>query len=282
MINNIKSIYLKKIVFSYVNESSKLKIMKYNNNLKNMMNINLINYRIFSRRYIIFENKEKGKEYTFNDKLIFAGEYLNGKRNGKGKEYDENGNLKFEGNYINGKKSGKGKEFNKEGDLIFEGDYLNGKRNGKGKEYYINYFSKERILKYDGDYLNGERNGRGKEYNEDGEIEYEGEFLYGKRRKDKNIIYKTSHEVEHNIFLEEIEKEITIYPEYEFESEYLNEERTGKTKEYHEGSLIFEGEYLKGKRNGKGKEYYFGDLIFEGEYLNGKRWNGKIYNLKKK
>ena len=55
------------------------------------MNINLINYKIFSGRYIIYEEKGKGKEYDNEDYLIFEGEYLNGKKNGKAKEYDKNG-----------------------------------------------------------------------------------------------------------------------------------------------------------------------------------------------
>jgi len=39
-------------------------------------------------------------------------------------------------------------------------------------------------------------------------------------------------------------------------------------------NLIFEGEYLNGERNGKGKEYHDnGELFFEGEFLNGK---GKV------
>jgi len=56
-----------------------------------------------------------------------------------------------------------------------------------------------------------------------------------------------------------------------FEGEYINGEKNGNVKEYHEnGKLMFEGEYLKGKRNGKGIEYYSsGELRFEGEYLNG-------------
>ena len=44
------------------------------------MNINLINYKIFSGRYIIYEEKGKGKEYDNEDYLIFEGEYLNGKK----------------------------------------------------------------------------------------------------------------------------------------------------------------------------------------------------------
>ena len=70
------------------------------------MNINLFCYRLFSKKYIKYESKNKGKEYDFiNDNLLYEGEYLNGKRNGKGKKYYfQNGKLLFEGEYLNGKK----------------------------------------------------------------------------------------------------------------------------------------------------------------------------------
>ena len=85
-------------------------------------------------------------------------------------------------------------------------------------------------------------------------MEYEGEYLYGKKWNGKgydengNIIY-----------------------------ELIN--GNGKVKEYYDnGNLAFEGTYLNGKRNGKGKEYWIdGELEFEGEYLNGNR-KGKEYN----
>ena len=46
---------------------------------------------------IIRENYETGA-------FKYKGEYLNGKRHGKGKEYDYDDTLIFEGEYINGKK----------------------------------------------------------------------------------------------------------------------------------------------------------------------------------
>ena len=85
---------------------------------------------------------------------------------------------------------------------------------------------------------------RVKECNFDGETEFEGEYLNGKRYKGKGKEYNEDDEIE-------------------FEGEYLNGERNGKGKEYN---------------------YSNGKLKFEGEYLNGKRWNGTIYkhNSKKK
>ena len=129
MVDSIKSLYFTKIIFKIIQERTKLKIAKYNKNLQRIIDISLVNYKILSERYIIFEENGKGKEYNkYNDTLLFEGEYLNGKRNGKGKEYDCNGNLIFEGEYLNGKRNGKGKQYFQDGKLLFEGEYLNGIR----------------------------------------------------------------------------------------------------------------------------------------------------------
>ena len=65
------------------------------------MNINIINYKNFSGRYIITKPNGIRKEYLgYNDILIYEGGYLNEKRHDKGKEYDDyNGLLKYEGEY---------------------------------------------------------------------------------------------------------------------------------------------------------------------------------------
>ena len=116
------------------------------------------------------------------------------------------------------KRNGKG--YDENGKVIYE--LING--NGKVKEY-DNYGK----LEFEGEYLNGKRNGKGKEYAE-GKLKFEGE--------------------------------------------YLNVRRIGKGKEYNwnTGKISFEGEYLNGERHGKGKKYDGdGKLEFEGEYLNGRR-----------
>ena len=197
MYENIKSQYFMKLLFDYLEEKIKLKLIKYNKSLQNFFGKNLIKYKIFSGKYIIYETNNKGKEYdSYNDKLIFEGEYLNGERNGKGKEYNEDEKLIFEGEYLNGKRNGKGKKYNNDGKLIFEGEYMKGKiwngngydgkkncifelKNGNGivKSKYI--YSDE--IKYEIDYSNGLLNGKGKEYYYNGKLEFEGEYLNGKR-----------------------------------------------------------------------------------------------------
>jgi len=83
MLKKIKSPFIFKIILNYINEKKKLEIIKYNKSFQNKMNINLINYKFLSGKYIIYESKDKVKEYNgFDDSLIFEGEYLNGKRNG--------------------------------------------------------------------------------------------------------------------------------------------------------------------------------------------------------
>ena len=157
-LKNIKSKYIIKILFFNLDEKIKLKLIKYDKNLQNTIDINLNNYIFFSGRYIEFEADGKGKEYYgYNDELKFEGEYLNGERNGKGKEYYYNGQLKFEGEYLYDYKL-KGKNYYRSGKLKSEGEYINGKKNGKGKEYNNNG-----KLNFEGEYFN-DKKCIGKEY----------------------------------------------------------------------------------------------------------------------
>ena len=104
MLKNIKSSYFQSILFSYIDERQKLKVIKYNKSLQNNINISIINYKFFTGKYIIYDTNRNGKEYNgYDDRIIFEGEYLKGERNGKGKEYNEKGKLEFEGEYLNGK-----------------------------------------------------------------------------------------------------------------------------------------------------------------------------------
>ena len=177
MLKNVKSSYFIRIIFSFIYEKQKLKLIKYNKSFQKNMNISLINYKNFSGKYIIYEQNGKGKEYYYDGKLKIKGSYLNEKIwFGKGKEYYNNGILKYEGEYFKGEKNGKGKQFYDNGNIEFDGEYLNGKKNGKGKEYY-----KNGNLIFEGEYLNGERNGKGKEYHNNGKLKFEGKYLNGKK-----------------------------------------------------------------------------------------------------
>ena len=123
MLQNIKSSYFIKLIYTFVEEAQKLKLIRYNKSMQKNLDISIINYKFFSGRYIIYESNGIGKEYNgYDDILTFEGEYLNGQRHGKGKEYYYDDILTFEGEYLNGKRNGKGKEYNKHGKLIFEGE----------------------------------------------------------------------------------------------------------------------------------------------------------------
>jgi len=103
MMQNIKSSYFIKLIYTFIEEAQKLKLIRNNKSMQKNLNISIINYKHFSGRYIIYESNGIGKEYDgYDDTLIFEGEYLNGKRNGKGKEY-KYGKIIFEGEYLNGK-----------------------------------------------------------------------------------------------------------------------------------------------------------------------------------
>ena len=235
----------------------------------------------FEGEYLNGEKHGKGKVYNYNGELTFEGEYKSNKKwigkgfngadnivyelkDGKGyiKEY-RYGKLEFEGDFFNGQKSGKGKKYyNKK--LMFDGEYLYDMKL-KGKEY-IN----EKLV-YEGEYLfnkkyhgklydkNGnineiiQGNGKVKEYDSYGKLEFEGEYLNGKRNG-KGKEYSIGYLI--------------------FEGEYSNGQRNGKGRKYSFGAIKLEEENSNQQR--KEKDYNSNDkIIFEGEYLNGKRWNGK-------
>ena len=281
MLKKIRSLYILKNLFSYLEEKQKLKLIKFNKSLQKAIAINLTNYKFLSGNYIIIESNGKIKEYKgYSDNIIFEGEYLNGKRHAKGKEY-KNNKLVFEGEYLNGKRNGKGKKYNN-GKIIFDGVYLNNKilvgtqydekgvkiqeiNNiyGKGKEFEDNgklkfegeYSNGERngkgkeyyngILSFEGIYLNGKKKGKGKEYYSNGKIKFDGEYFYGIKWKGKGYDIMNN-----NIY--ELKKGKGFIKEYDFN-----------------GNLKYEGNYLNGRRNGIGKEYDDnGKLKFEGNYHN--------------
>jgi len=277
MIEHINSDFFQKIMFSYIEKGTKLKIIKYNKNLQIKIGINILHYKVYSGRFIIYEAKGKGKEYNgYKDQLVYEGEFLNGERNGQGKEYDENVRLIYEGEFKNGKRNGKGKEYNYRGELIYEGEFQKGKRNGKGKSFINGK------LRMDGEFLDDafilgiisdemgyisdeytDRNGYKTIKDDFGFQIFEGEFLNGR----KNGKGKEYYSLSHNLL---------------FEGKYLNGQRNGKGKEYNyreNKTIIFEGEYLNGKRNGNAKIYFKNGYVhIQGEYLFNKPWNVKYYD----
>ena len=160
--DSIKSIYIMKVILSYIISRRKYQLIIYNKNFQKKLKLDLEDYKRESGKYKIGEKTGKGIEYELDSNIkIFEGEYLNGKKHGKGKEYYNNGKIKFEGEYLNGYKI-KGKGYD-----IFNNEILIIENNGKGKEYYDNG-----KIQYEGEYFNGKR-WNGISYNYKGEKEYE-------------------------------------------------------------------------------------------------------------
>ena len=283
-----------------------MKLMRYNKSLQNKMDIDLIDYKVFSGKYIIYLENGIGIEYDIlTHERLFEGEYSKGERNGKGKEY--NGDfIKFEGNYLNGKRHGMGieyyynngsttieakitsekREFNIRSEIKFEGEYLNGKRwNGKiYKPNFSNYLNNKNDNNISGEIKSGK--GVVQEYNDLGSLLFQGEYVNGERNGkglecnlDGNLLFEGE-------YLNGKKWNGIVYANYDWGKceKYELKDGKGYLKECNlHGYLIFEGEYSNGEKNGKGKEYYsdFSDnakISFEGEFLNGKRFKGKEYD----
>ena len=72
MLDNIRSKYIVKQIFSLMNEKQKLNIIKHNKNLQNIIGINLTDYKIIFGKYIKYEKDGSVKEFNIaNDKLLF-------------------------------------------------------------------------------------------------------------------------------------------------------------------------------------------------------------------
>ena len=310
--------YTVQIIFSHFDERKKLKVARRSKDCQNFINRSLINYKIFSGRYIEYTNypkqgKKYGKEFdVFTDRLLYEGEFLNGERNGTGKEYDLFKKIKFEGEYINGKRHGKGKEYSGYGNTIFEGNYLQGKRNGNGIEsdedngeliFKGRYKDNRRIIlnnelqyykvkEYDGNILRfeGDYDGEGKriigrEYSKDEKLIFEGKYCKGKKLEGKEFFYKNN--LIDNLFIGEYNNGKKWKGKiYNLDGDILYEINNGESSCFMESDfdngIIYLGEYKDGEKNGKGKEYneHF-KLIYEGEFKNGLRnWIGKEYDDK--
>ena len=156
MWRKIRSSFILKKVFNYINIKKKLNIIAYAKKIQKKFGLNLIDYKRASGKYIKEEYGITKIYNSYTNDIIFQGYYSNRKRNGEGKEYNENNNLIFEGEYLEGKRwNGQFKEYDDiTGKLIFECEYINGIINGEAKEY--DKYNGELI--FEGYYLNGKRN----------------------------------------------------------------------------------------------------------------------------
>ena len=85
LIKNVKSSFILNKIFSFLDISIKLQIIKYNKSYQKKLNIDIVDYIELSGRYIKYFSG-KGIEMLLKKNIkIFEGEYLEGKRNGKEK-----------------------------------------------------------------------------------------------------------------------------------------------------------------------------------------------------
>ena len=81
----INSDYIKKDLFSFLDENKKLSKIIYNKKFQKIIGVNLEYYKKISGKNREVDKSGNGREYLLNtNKMIFEGTYLNGKKNGKG------------------------------------------------------------------------------------------------------------------------------------------------------------------------------------------------------
>ena len=144
-----------------------------------------------------------------------------------------------------------------------------------GKEYLI----KEDILIFEGEYKHMTRNGHGKELYNNGKIQFEGEYLDGKRWKGQT--YNISGIKEFDIvdgggYV----REYNIYGIKTYEGDIVNGVKEGFGQEFSQGKIEYEGIFKNGKREMDGVEYYpNGKKEYEGNFSLGERnGEGKEYD----
>ena len=126
----IKSTFILKRLFSLLVAIKKLDLIIYNKILQRKLLIGIDDYKKESGKIIIGKRNGLGKEYGWNNALMFEGGFKNDYRwNDKG--YNPWNKIVYE------LKDRKGivNEYNEKDKLVFKGKYVNGKRNGEGKEY---------------------------------------------------------------------------------------------------------------------------------------------------
>ncbi len=105
-INNIKSIYLLKKVFSLVDEKIKLLLLNHNKKIQKKLKIDIERFKKLSQRYRIILENGICREFLINTNyLLFEGEFKDGKKHGRGYGYYYNKDLSLDEEYLNWQKS---------------------------------------------------------------------------------------------------------------------------------------------------------------------------------
>ena len=197
------------------------------------------------------DGEKAGEWHWYNENGTNSeyGEYEKGEINGVYNVYHDNGRVQMSAHFVDGKRDGKAIYFNrfgaetetvnyKEGE--YQGEYLSFHALGKG---FIDY-----KINYKDDEIEGELY----EYYPDGKIQYEINFIAGKKQG-KGITYYHSGQID-------------------IEKNYVDDELNGTYKEYHyNGELFKEGNCIEGYFEGPWKTYYSnGQIQSEKSYAKGK------------
>ena len=64
MMKKIKSIFFIRLLFSTISQKHKLNMIKYNKKLQKLVDINLMNYKLFTGKYILYKENGKVEEHN--------------------------------------------------------------------------------------------------------------------------------------------------------------------------------------------------------------------------
>ncbi len=82
-LRNIKSVYFIKNIFLLLHDNIKLELMKYYKSLHEIVKIDILHYKNFCNKLIIYEDNGKVLETNENDEKLYEGEYYNNKKKEK-------------------------------------------------------------------------------------------------------------------------------------------------------------------------------------------------------
>ena len=156
------------------------------------------------------------------------------------------------------------------------GELLNNQLHGKGILYY-----KDGKIEYDGDFIKGKREGKGKYFFENGYY-YIGEWLNNFMNGKGTVYYNNGTILYEGDWVCD-KKEgngKNIYKDGEYYiGEWLNNERHGKGIEYYKnGTILYEGDWFGDKMEGNGKYIYEDGEYYIGSWLNDlKHGKGILY-----
>ena len=133
---------------------------------------------------------------------------------------------------------------------------------------------------YIGEMLDDKSHGKGILYYKNGNVLYDGEFVYGKKQGLGKRIYKSgNYYIGQWLNDKKHGKGIEYYKNdnIKYDGEFVNDKFEGNGKYIFESGNYYIGQWLNGKAHGKGIEYYKnGNIKYEGDFVNNKfEGNGK-------